>query len=171
MGISAAIGAVSVAASAIGTGISVSAAQAQGSAQKQALAAEQQAEATRQQAMNYEAERQKQETIRQAQVARGVALNNAANSGSQFGSGVQGGISEITGASDTRVGGIGTEQSFGNSIFAANAARTGAQIRGADAQAEGAIGSGISSLGGMLIRDQGTITNIFGNLSGKVNGI
>lgn len=165
MGVSAIIGAVGLAASAVGTVVSVQASQASAKAQKQALAAQQQAEDLRQQSMNFEAQRQQQQVLRQAQTARSVAISNAANSGSSLGSGLQGGESGINSTSDTRIGGIGTEQGLGNSIFAANANKTQAQIAGASAQSEAAIGGGITSLGGGLIHNQGQLTNIFNNFT------
>src|SRR5258705_1063150 len=64
---------------------------------------EQQADAQRRQQMELDANRKQMEVFRNNQRARAQALNNATSSGSQFGSGLQGGYGQISGMSGTNL--------------------------------------------------------------------
>ena len=53
-------------------------------------------------------------------VARSTALTNASAQGAQQGSGLAGGLAQITGAENRNIGGLKQDQSLGKEIFAAN---------------------------------------------------
>lgn len=82
--------------------------------------ATQQAEKAREQQMNLDVQRKRREAMRQAILARSVALNNATNQNAQFGSGVAGGIAQITGAETRNITGLNQDQKLGAQVFDAN---------------------------------------------------
>lgn len=149
MGIELIIGAIGLGISAAGT-----IAQYQGQ-QKQAKAAKR-SEQLREKQMNLDATRQRRQAIRQAILARSQALTSGANQGAGVGSsGVQGAIGQATNTEAQSVLGVNQNQSIGGGIFSANR----------DYAAGGtmaATGQGISSLGGALFNNAGTITRIAG---------
>lgn len=150
--ISTTIAAIGVAASVAGT------ATAYVGAQKQADAAEE-AEKLRKRQMDLEADRQRRQIARQAAVARGQALSNATVQGAGAGSGAQGGMSGIVGEGALATRDVTTNQQIGAGIFNANAqyAQAGSMV---------AAGQGLSSLGGSLVKNSGTIGQIGAYYSG-----
>lgn len=173
VGVLAAIGAaVSVA----GTVMSVVGSQQAAKAQKkqsqmQALAIEEQkkAEEVRRKQMQMDARRKRMAVIREQQLARATALNNATNQGADGGSGLPGGYGQIAGQTGTAQAGINAAEAFGNRIFDHNAASAGyyQQVayyggKAADAGSLQSLGQGISSLGGAIYRNSGTIARVGG---------
>lgn len=161
------IAGIGIAASIAGAAGSLYASQQQASAQKRAIAAQQEAERQRQLAMNLDAQRKKREQIRQAQVYRAQALATTTAQGASQGSGLEGAYGQISGQSGTNLQGINQNQEIGNNIFAANRAYGQAQADMADAQGSAATFQGISSLGGGLVSNAGTIGKIGRYYSGK----
>jgi hypothetical protein len=102
-----------------------SAQSAQASAQNKASAKvakiTQQQEKLRKTAMNLEATRQQRTLLRQAQLARANSVNNAANAGSGYGSGLPGAIGSITGQAGAQSTSIFANQQAGNENFDLNA--------------------------------------------------
>lgn len=154
------IAGIGVAASVAGTVGGFYASQQQASAQKKALAAQAEAERQRQIAMNLDAQRKKREIARQAQAARAQALAVTNAQGASQGSGLEGAYGAISGQTGVNALGVSQNQEIGNNIFAANRAVGAAQMDAADAQGMGAMFSGISSLGGALVKNSGTIGKI-----------
>jgi len=87
--------------------------------QKQEAATEK-AEDARKQQMNLDVQRKRREALRQAMLARSVALSNATNQGAQFGSGLAGGLAQITSAGNRNVNALNQDKQLGNTIFDAN---------------------------------------------------
>lgn len=108
-------------------------------AMKQASASKK-AEKARQRMMQLEAMRKRREIIREAVVARSVALSNATSQGASGGSGLQGGIAQITSQQNRNTLASFQDETLGNQVFKANKqyASAGGMI---------AFGSGLSSLG------------------------
>ncbi len=111
------------------------------------------AEAAREKQMNLDAARQRREVARQAIIARSVALSNATNQGASQGSGLPGGYGQITGEAGRQTVGINQNQEIGSDIFAANRAYyTASGITG--------FGSGLTSIGGAIMNNAGTINRL-----------
>ena len=110
--------------------------------QKQAKAAKK-AEALRERQMNLEAARKKRELIREGVMARSQAKTTAESQGAGAGSGLSGGLAQITGQQGRNVQANNQDQQIGSGIFAANR-----QYAAGGTLAS--IGSGISSLGSIF---------------------
>ena len=117
---------------------------------------EMQADVQRRQAMELSAQRSSLEVTRNAQRARSMGTENAVVGGSQLGSGLQGGLSQIQGQATTNQLGISQNLQIGRNLFDINQNISAARIaesnaKGKEAQAQGiaSMGSSISKLGGM----------------------
>lgn len=145
-GLAGAVGAAGTIAGIAGTGLSVMGQfQANAEAKKQAELAKTQ--------MNLEANRQKRGIIRQAVMARSIALSNANAQGASESSGLAGGTAQITAEQGTSLTGVVHGQVLGNKMFASKG-------REAEAQTLSSIGSGLSSLGGALVENQERIARL-----------
>lgn len=140
------IAAAGIAAGAAGTALQVAGSR---KAQKGA----QRAEKLREAQMNLETTRSNRQIIRQANLARATALSNATSQGAQLGSGLAGGLSQISGQSGTSILANNQNQQLGVGMFDANR-----QISAGNSLA--ATGSGISSLGSGLVQNSETIARI-----------
>lgn len=130
------IGAVSAIAGVVGTGVSVIGAIQQNKAAKWA-------EALRKKQMDLESSRERRNAIRQAQIARATAMSNAVSQGAEGGSGLAGGLGQISNRANQNVLGINQGQEIGAGLFRANQ-----QI--SSAQTLQSIGSGISGFGNYI---------------------
>lgn len=144
--------ATSLAATAAGIGTSVYSASQQAKATDAEVRAQQQAEAARRQAMELDARRKQLDIIRTAQRTRAFSLANATNSGSQFGSGLQGAYGQTSGQSTNNLLGVDQSLSLGRDVFSANAAYSNAELAKASAGTIGYIGAGLSSFGSSLMQ-------------------
>ena len=152
--------AASVAATAVGTGMQMMGAHDAANAQKDIIAGERAAEAQRQKAMELDARRRQLEIVRQSQRARAMALSSANAQGAAFGSGLQGGYGQISGQSGTNLLGVQQNLEIGRNIFGINAGISNAKMNMADAQSFSAMGQGISSLGGAVLKNFGAINSL-----------
>lgn len=151
-----------------GAAVSYGAAKQNAAAQTAALDAQKQSEALRQQQMNLDATRRKREIIRQSVAARSaaVAQTTAQGASGAGGSSLPGAVGSIAGRQGVGFEGIDQNQQIGNSIFAAHQAQLTAYQSAANAQSVGALGAGITSLGGAFISNAGT----FGKVGAFVGG-
>lgn len=151
-----------------GAAISYSAAKQNAAAQQQALAAQQQATALQQQQMNLDATRRKREIIRQGVAARSAALAQTTAQGANGagGSSLAGAYGSIAGRTGTNYEGVDQNQQIGNGIFAAHQSQLQAYQSAASAQSFGALGAGLTSLGGAAIQNAG----IFGKVGSYIGG-
>lgn len=152
-----------------GIGAQIAGAKQSNDAQKQEIAAQQQSEAIRQQGMNLDAQRKRREQVRQGMLAQSQALTAGANSGAQYSSGVAGAVAGAGEQAQYNVLGTNEAQGIGNQLFQSNRNIFAAKSRQADAASLSATGSGLSSLGGALLGNIGSINRIGGAFSGKVN--
>ncbi len=143
-------GAVAGGAGGIGTALGIAGTGFQVMGQFKAQAAAKRAEALREQQMKLDATRQRRQIIREGIVARANAVSNATNQGAQGGSGLQGGIAQITSRANQGLVGVAQNEAIGSAMFDANA-----DI--ASGQTLSSIGSGLSSLGGAFVDNQQTI--------------
>ena len=156
----------------------------QSAAQQEITKKELEAEAVRKKAAELDARRRQLEIIRQGQRARAMSLTSATNQNAGLGSGLQGGYGQIAGQSGTQLLGVSQGLDLGNQLFGINAdisqqkialAQAGGAANQASARygAESAFASGLSSLGGALISNLGTIKSLsggFGNTSNYTFG-
>lgn len=137
-------------------------------AQHELIAAQQHAEQIRNQAMELDAERRRRVQIRDGIIRRSQALATATSQGANESSGLQSAYGQITGNTSFAVAGINSAEKTGNELYQANLDALTAQQHGADAQELQQFGKGLSSLGGSLINNLGTISNLGGNLGGSI---
>lgn len=133
------IGAVGAAATAVGVGTQVVGA-------VQAARGEKKAEALREAQMNLESRRERRNIVRQAALARASAVTSAQSQGAQDGSGLQGGLSQITSQAGNATVATNQNNQLGSAMFGANR-----MISSGNTMAS--IGGGISSLGGSLVQN------------------
>lgn len=139
---------------AVGLGMQIFGGVSSASTQKQIAASsgrvaglEQQADAQRKQQMELDANRKQLEVFRNSQRARALALNNATSSGSQFGSGLQGGYGQIAGASGTNLLGIGQNLEIGENLFGINSKISSEKMMQASLGGDLASSQAISGIG------------------------
>lgn len=143
-----------------GTALQYMGAQKQAAASKRAAAADNLAQQQRTQAAEFESKQKNLQTLRAAYVARGSALNAAGNSGSALGSGLPGEEGNITNTANINMAGNEGELKLAQNVGEANKAGFQAKVDMADAGSEMAMGSGISSLGNMFVKNMGAIDRI-----------
>lgn len=131
-------------------------------AQQQIAGYEMQQDEVRRQAMHLSARRQQIEVLRNQQRAQSLALQNATTQGGQFGSGLQGGLGQISGATQWNLSGIQSSLASGEQMFDLNRMIGGQRQRIAAAGGQAATASGISSIGSSLL---GSVTGL-----GKIQG-
>lgn len=129
-------------------------------AQHQMIGIQQQQEAERRKAMELDSRRRSLEVVRNQQRARALALTTATAQGAQFGSGLQGAYGQISGQGGDNLLGIYGQREIGRNLFGLNQQLGTAQGSYADAQTMAGIGSGLSSLGGAIIGNIGTLSAI-----------
>jgi hypothetical protein len=142
---------VGLAISAIGTGVAVK-------GQMDAASAQGDAEQARKKQMELDAMRRKRESIREAIQGRSLALSNATSSGAAEGSGLQGGLAQVTGQMGRNLSDTGQNVALGNQIFNAN-------MKAASAGGMAAFGSGMQDLGSTIASNNVNIDKV-GNRMG-----
>lgn len=113
---------------------------------------EQQINAQKQQAMQLSAKRQQLEVFRNMQRQRAQATNAAVNQGALFGSGLQGGLAQVTDQSLFNSQGINQNLEIGQNIFGINNDISSKKMQLAQVQGEAATDQALGSLGGALIK-------------------
>lgn len=122
--------------------------------------------------MQLEAQRSSLQQFRNIQRLRAQATAAATTQGAQFGSGLQGGLAEVTNEGLFNVQGINQATQFGNTIFGINNDISGKKMQLSQVQSDMASDQALSSLGGALVKNSGTIGGLgkditagFGRLS------
>lgn len=120
--------------------------------QNQMVGQERQLETQRQQQMMLNSRRQQMEILRNNQRARAMATNAAVNQGAQFGSGLAGGLAQISDASNSNL--LATDQNLqiGKNMFGINSQLSNLKMQLGDVQSDLATDQGIMSLGGSLLK-------------------
>ena len=111
----------------------------------------------KQQQMEIDARRQQLQQIRQAQQAASLATARATSQGAQFGSGLQGGLAQITDASQYNIEGIQQGLEIGRGINTFNQKISADKQQLASLGGQAATDQGIASLGGSLLKAGPTI--------------
>lgn len=164
---------ISLAISAVGLGMqifggvsSASNAKAQASVSQDEARQEQAINDQKQQAMELDARRKSLEQMRQTQQAQSLATTRATSQGAQFGSGLQGGLAEVTDQGAFNLQGINQSLQIGRNIAGYNQNITNDKIQMASLGSQEATDKGIMSLGGSLMSAGPTI----GKLSKGIGG-
>lgn len=105
----------------------------------------------------FEARRMQMEIFRNAQRQRAQGTAAAVNQGASSGSGLPGGLSQINNQSAFNSLGITGNLSFANTIFGINNDISQKKMQVADIQSDLASDQALSSLGGSLVKNAGTI--------------
>lgn len=118
--------------------------------------------AQRKQAMELSASRQQLENIRNVQRARAQGMSAAVNQGAQFGSGIQGGQAQAQSMGAWNNLGITQNLEIGRNIFGLNDQISAQKTQLSQSQSASATDAGWATLGGALVKNSGTISNIAG---------
>lgn len=137
---------------------------------KQMAGDEQDINAQKRLQMEMSARRMQMETLRNAQRARAQATAAAVNQGANMGTGLQGGLAQISDDANTNLFGINSNLKIGENIFDINNKISGEKMQLADVQAQQATDQSFMSLGGSLVQNAGTIGNIGKFFGGKISG-
>jgi hypothetical protein len=116
--------------------------------------------------MQLTARRQQTEIFRNMQRQRAMATAAAVNQGASTGSGLSGGLAQITGQSLFNSQGINQNLEIGQNIFSLNNSISSEKMKMADVQADMAENQAWASLGGSLVNNAGTIGNLGSNVMG-----
>ena len=108
-------------------------------------------------AMELSASRQQTEILRSNQRSRALAINNATSQGAQFGSGLQGGLAQVTDQSLFNLAGVNQNLQIGETMFGINQQITQQKQQLASVQGQEATDQGIASLGGAITKAGPTI--------------
>lgn len=158
IGMAAALGGIGL--SIFGASEKADMAKQQAALQSQMTATEMQQDAVRQQAMRVNARRQQIEVLRNAQRARSLALNNATSQGAQFGSGLQGGYGQISGAAGWNNTGIQSSLDFGEQMFGLNQTLSQQKMQMANLTGQQATNQAYTQLGSTLVSNANQLGNI-----------
>ena len=127
---------------------------------KQIAADEQEINKQKEQQMNLEASRMQLQQFRNIQRLRAQATAAAVNQGAQFGSGLQGGLGQIQNQGLENSLGIRQNQQIASNIFGINDSISNKKMQLADVQSDMYEDQAWSSLGGALVKNAGTLSNI-----------
>ncbi len=139
---------------AVGTGVQFVAGRKQAKAGKKAAKETQKLAAL-------EARRARRRTIREARIARGAALNVAGQVGAGQSSGLRGGLSGLAAQAATQLGYSNRTEGIGRNI-------TKFGLQASKAKELGALGAGITSLGGALFSNAGALSALGASGGGGV---
>lgn len=106
----------------------------------------------KQKAMEVMGRRQQLEIVRNGQRARAMAENNATNQGAQFGSGLQGGLAQISDDTGFNLSGVDQALMTGRAISGFNNLISQDKIKLAQLGGDAATAGGFASLGGSIMR-------------------
>lgn len=113
--------------------------------------------------MELEYRRRQMEMLRQQQRARAMSLATTTSQGAFFGSGAQGALGQISGQGYTQLLGLDQNYAIGQNMYGINMGISDARMSAAQGQTLAGIGSGLSSLGGSLMKG----VPAFGRLTGS----
>lgn len=107
--------------------------------------------------MQLEASRLQLQQFRNMQRLRSQATAAAVNQGAQYGSGLQGGLAQISDQTNSNILGINQNSMIGGNIFNINKDISGLKMQMADSQSAMAEDQAWASLGGAVVKNAGTI--------------
>jgi len=116
--------------------------------------------AEKQKAMEISGRRQQLEVMRNTQRATALATNNAVTQGAQFGTGLQGGLAQVTDEGNFNMNGINSALMTGRAIAGYNNTISQDKIQLASLGGDAASAAGLSSLGGSILKAGPFIGNL-----------
>ena len=128
----------------------------------QASAAQQRQAQLEQRRADIQNARQLRSAVRQARIARASVLNQGANAGTSFSSGVLGGVDSVTAQERSNVGFFNQMTELQGDVTQAKIAEGTAMAGVSEAQADGNRAAAIGSLGGTIFSAAGGYKTIFG---------
>lgn len=161
-GVSAAAGVAGVGVAALGMAEQAKGVREQRRGQEEALALQSQIESKRQQQLNLDAMRRRREVVRQSLAARALALSTATaqGAGASGTSAIGGAYGQIQGRQGVNDNGIRQNQEIGNEIFGLNRGVLSAYRTVAAGQSMSQLGAGLTSFGGAILNNAGTIGKV-----------
>lgn len=138
---------------AVGLGLAGAGTVTQMIGQSQAADASRRQERIRERQMNLETSRQRRGVIRQALRARSMALIAGSEQGASSGSGLAGGLGQISSGAAGNLQGLSQSSELGTAMF-----RTNEQIT--SAQELSSFGGGLSALGGSIFSNNETLSRL-----------
>lgn len=139
-----------------GIGAMSTSAEMSNSAMREA-ALQQQIQEQNHKSMVLEARRKSTEILRTQQRANAMALQSATNQGAQFGSGLQGGLAQVSGQTATNLAGVNQNMQIGEAIYGLNNKISAEKMLQAQLGGQMSMYQGISSLGGSVMKSSGAI--------------
>lgn len=121
------------------------------------------------QQMLLEANRMQLQQFRNIQRLRAQATASAVNQGAQFGTGLQGGLAQVSNEGLFNLNGINQNLQIGQNIFDINNDISAKKMKLADVQGEMATDQAWASLGGAMVKNAGTIGQLGQNAYGTAN--
>lgn len=115
--------------------------------------------------METDARRKNLQVLRSQQQMQAMSLNNAVTQGAQFGSGLAGGMGQISGQANTNMLGINQNLYAGRQMFDLNQQIDQQKIMQLQGQQDESTGSGISSMGNSLIASMPAMKQLTGGFN------
>lgn len=169
---------VSLGVSVVGLGMSIyggfkqsADAQQEAKISQEITGAQQQQNDIRKQQMELSSSRSQLENVRTAQRARSMATMSAVSQGAQFGSGLQGGLAQVSDAASWQNQGIVQNTQLGEGMFGLQNQISGYQSQMASLKGQEATDAGWASLGGSLMKSAGPLGNLTKTGFGAVKGM
>lgn len=147
--------------SALGVGTSFFGSLMGNDANQDLVSAQQKAEKLRYQQMQADAERKRRQAIRQGIIQQHQAVSNTVLQGAGESSGAYGAAGQVNQEVGWNVAGVNIAEHFGKGIYEANQQALAAKGEIANAETIKSFGSGLSSLGGAMLGNMGTINSLF----------
>lgn len=130
--------------------------------QRIAIRAQERAERARERQMELDAIRRRREVARAGMVARAQAVASANSQGALVGSGIEGGLAQITGQENRESLAISQNEALGANVFASRREELRGNMVSLNGQSMANFGSGLTSLGNALVENQGLFQRIGG---------
>jgi hypothetical protein len=168
--ISTLVAAAGVAIAGAGLYMNYEAGQDKADADQAAIAAQQEQQQLRKQQMDLDATRRRREILRQSVAARSasLAITTAQGAAVEGGSALPGAQGSIAGRFGVNTVGVNQNQAIGWGMFDAHSDQLTAYSQAADAQSRQSFAQGLSSLGGAMITNAGSIGKIGSFTAGKI---
>lgn len=122
----------------------------------------------KQQQVRLESQRMQMQNVRNIQRQRALATASATSQGAQYGSGLEGGLADVTNQGMFNMQGVNSALQTSNQIYTQNIGITQDNMKVASLQGEAASAAGMASLGGALMKAGpiiGQISQGFGGFS------
>jgi hypothetical protein len=153
----------SLAVTAVGSFFGMSGTSDAAKAQQQQVALEEKIQKQQEEQMALVAQRLKLQEVRNAQIATSEARSRSVTQGAQAGSVVPGAMGQISGQESTNIVGLQENYTIGRNMYGLTYQLDQAKIAEANAKSTMALGQGLTSLGGAMSANLGTInTAIYG---------